>query len=86
MSREEETELNLEGARISRMKTTQTKVSNITHEGFGAGWDLSGRDGHEEESKGKEVQGDFKMAWMWVQGWRANLRVGGDEVEKCRHL
>jgi hypothetical protein len=42
--------------------------------------------GVEKEAKLQvEVQGDFKMAWLWVEGWRARLRAGGDLVEKCRY-
>ena len=28
--------------------------------------------------------GDAKLAWQWVEGWRARLRKGGDVVEKAR--
>ncbi len=86
VGREEKTKLIFDGAKIDGMERTQTRVSNITYEGFGAGWDLSAKEGNEEELGGKEVQGNFKLAWVWVQGWRANLRAGGDEVKKCRHL
>lgn len=27
---------------------------------------------------------DFRMAQMWVEGWRARLRVAGDLVERER--
>lgn len=27
---------------------------------------------------------DFRLAWIWVQGWRARLRKSGDVVEKAR--
>ncbi len=31
------------------------------------------------------VKGEFKMAWLWAEGWRARLRAGGDLVERCRY-
>jgi hypothetical protein len=31
-----------------------------------------------------EAVGDAKLAWRWVEGWRARLRKGGDMVEKAR--
>lgn len=33
-----------------------------------------------------EVEGgsEFRLAWMWVEGWRAQLRKAGDLVEKER--
>ncbi|KAH8882904.1 hypothetical protein GQ53DRAFT_831100 [Thozetella sp. PMI_491] len=32
----------------------------------------------------KEAAGDSRMAWLWVEGWRAQLRKSGDIVEKHR--
>ncbi len=32
----------------------------------------------------KEAAGDARLAWRWVEGWRARLRKGGDVVEKAR--
>ncbi len=32
----------------------------------------------------KEAEGDARLAWRWVEGWRARLRKGGDVVEKAR--
>ncbi|KAK3323276.1 hypothetical protein B0T19DRAFT_462756 [Cercophora scortea] len=31
-----------------------------------------------------EVMGDLRLPWLWVEGWRARLRGGGDIVEKAR--
>ena len=31
-----------------------------------------------------EAVGDARLAWRWVEGWRARLRKGGDVVEKAR--
>jgi hypothetical protein len=31
-----------------------------------------------------EAGGDFRLAWLRVEGWRAQLRKGGDIVEKAR--
>ena len=31
-----------------------------------------------------EAVGDARLAWQWVEGWRARLRRGGDVVEKAR--
>lgn len=31
-----------------------------------------------------EAVGDARLAWRWVQGWRARLQNGGDIVEKVR--
>lgn len=33
-----------------------------------------------------EAEGEFRLAWMWVEGWRARLRKGGDIVERERHV
>lgn len=30
------------------------------------------------------ARGEYKMAWLWVEGWRARLRAGGEVVEECR--
>lgn len=27
---------------------------------------------------------EFRLAWLWVEGWRAQLRKGGDTVERAR--
>ena len=27
---------------------------------------------------------DFRLAWLWVEGWRARLRKSGDVVERNR--
>lgn len=34
----------------------------------------------------QEVESDseFRLAWLWVEGWRAQLRKGGDTVERAR--
>jgi hypothetical protein len=55
-----------------------TKVSNVVYVGFGDVVE------EEEEMERYEVKGDFKMAWTWVEGWRARLRAGGDVVERGR--
>lgn len=31
-----------------------------------------------------ERDSEFRLAWLWVEGWRAKLRKGGDVVEKAR--
>lgn len=31
-----------------------------------------------------EAVGDARLAWQWVEGWRARLRRGGDLVEQAR--
>jgi len=31
-----------------------------------------------------EAAGDFRLAWLWAEGWRARLRMSGDIVEKAR--
>ncbi len=28
--------------------------------------------------------GEFRLAWLWVEGWRQRLRKSGDVVEKTR--
>jgi hypothetical protein len=38
-----------------------------------------------ETSLSVKAQREFKIAWLWVEGWRARLRAGGDLVEKCRY-
>jgi len=37
-----------------------------------------------EREKEKEVQGEYRLAWLWVEGWRARLRSAGDVVERSR--
>jgi hypothetical protein len=39
----------------------------------------------QDSDGGVEKDKDEKLAWMWVQGWRARLRSAGDLVEKCRY-
>lgn len=29
-------------------------------------------------------ESEFRLAWLWVEGWRAQLRKGGDTVERAR--
>ena len=31
-----------------------------------------------------EGSGDYRLAWLWAEGWRARLRKSGDIVEKAR--
>lgn len=31
-----------------------------------------------------ESDSDFRLAWLWVEGWRTQLRKGGDIVERAR--
>lgn len=31
-----------------------------------------------------EQDSEFRLAWLWVEGWRAQLRKGGDTVERSR--
>ena len=40
--------------------------------------------GAQQRPKYTEAVGEARLAWMWVQGWRARLRKGGDVVEKAR--
>lgn len=35
-------------------------------------------------SRASGPDGDFRLAWIWVQGWRERLRKSGDMVEKAR--
>jgi len=53
VGREEETKLIFDGAKIDGMERTQTRVSNVIYEGLGAGWNLSAKEGNEEELGGK---------------------------------
>lgn len=55
-------------------------MSNVVYVGFEEEGD-KGRDGGREE---REVRGEYRMAWLWVEGWRARLRGGGDVVERGR--
>lgn len=41
--------------------------------------------GDESGNKQKACE-EFRLAWMWVEGWRARLRMSGDVVEKERHV
>jgi hypothetical protein len=49
------------------------------------GFESSGASTESEKEQEVKVQGELKMAWLWVEGWRARLRAGGDLVEKCRY-
>jgi hypothetical protein len=31
-----------------------------------------------------EAGGDFRLAWMFVEGWRQRLQIAGDTIEKHR--
>lgn len=53
-------------------------MENVVYVGFG---DVG--EGEDERTR-DEVQGEYVMAWMWVEGWKARLRAGGDVVERCR--
>jgi hypothetical protein len=55
-----------------------TKVTNVVR--LGSRFEVE-----KEESWNVKAQAEFKMAWLWVEGWRARLRAGGDFVEKCRY-
>lgn len=59
-------------------------MTNIVRVGFESGWAVGEK---VDSCKGQEVraEGIYKAAWLWVEGWRARLRAGGDLVEKCRY-
>jgi hypothetical protein len=64
------------------------KFSNVVRNG--SGFEslevILGLENQGEDSDGRVERGkDEKLAWMWVQGWRARLRGAGDLVEKCRY-
>jgi len=40
--------------------------------------------GDRRERREYGANGEFRMAHMWVEGWRARLRVAGDLVERER--
>jgi hypothetical protein len=60
-------------------------VTNIVRVGFGSGWAVGEKIEGLKGEKEMRVEGEFKVGWLWVEGWRARLRAGGDLVEKCRH-
>lgn len=37
-----------------------------------------------QRPKYSEAVGDARLAWQWVEGWRARLRKSGDIVEQAR--
>jgi hypothetical protein len=64
------------------------KVSNVVRNG--SGFEslevILGLENQGEDNGGRvEKDKDERLAWMWVQGWRARLRGSGDLVEKCRY-
>ena len=63
-------------------RASVTKVTNAVRVGFGSGWAVEDEEGEKEREV--KVEGEIKMARLWVEGWRARLRGGGDLVEKCR--
>lgn len=38
-----------------------------------------------EKENEKEAKEEFRLAWMWVEGWRGRLRAAGDIVERERY-
>ncbi|KAK4208269.1 hypothetical protein QBC37DRAFT_80083 [Rhypophila decipiens] len=44
----------------------------------------SSYEGISNSSTKNKVEGDLRLPWMWVEGWRARLRMSGDVVEKSR--
>ncbi|CZR67830.1 uncharacterized protein PAC_17729 [Phialocephala subalpina] len=64
------------------VKAGPTRVTNIVRVGFDEdAWKL---DNPKDDWKPK-AKFEFKDAWLWVEGWRARLRAGGDLVEKCKY-
>lgn len=62
-------------------KRGPTKVTNIVRVGFDEdSWKLK-----QDNDWKPKTSFEFKDAWLWVEGWRARLRAGGDLVEKCRY-
>ena len=53
---------------------------------MGAGWDENDDEDNEDTENRSEVQGNEKLAWLWVEGWRAQLRGGGDLIERCQFV
>lgn len=39
----------------------------------------------QEEDAAVDTKHDFRLAWLWIEGWRGRLRTAGDIVEKTRH-
>jgi len=42
----------------------------------------------EQSIAGSQVEGaqnEYRLAWMWAEGWRARLRKAGDAVERERY-
>lgn len=48
-------------------------------------WEQKKRDSGEEYGR-YDVKGDFRLAWMWIEGRRARLRAAGDVVERERWM
>ena len=38
-----------------------------------------------DEERGREATEEYRLAWMWVEGWRGRLRAAGDIVERERY-
>ena len=38
-----------------------------------------------EQRRDKEAREEFRLAWMWAEGWRRRLRAAGDIVERERY-
>lgn len=56
--------------------TSEIHVDNNNDDDDGGHYNLA--------TKPRQVQGDLRLPWIWVEGWRARLRMSGDVVEKCR--
>lgn len=57
------------------------KVKNVSYVGYD---DVDQR--HAEKHSGNEAKDELRLAWLWVEGWRARLRAGGDVVERSRYV
>jgi hypothetical protein len=71
-----------------RGRVEGVKVSNVVRNG--SGFEsleviLGLENQWEDSDRVVEKDRDERLAWMWVQGWRARLRGAGDLVEKCRY-
>jgi len=42
-------------------------------------------DGSEDEGGAEGAKAQYQLPWIWVEGWRSELRMAGDMVERRRY-
>lgn len=67
-----------------RSVTEEVSVDDADSESEEAEFQLPGARSRSATTWGPEKGSDFRLAWLWTEGWRARLRKSGDIVEQAR--